>query len=213
MKLYMPHTLCNSKAKMIWFTSACPRDVKAREAAHKGYRSHPSAETHALYISSRNQAKSILKINKNGFINRKCQNLSNFNSSFFFWHLTNIIPNNITSSSFPPLLQPDGFTAVSSFSKAELFAQTFATNSILDDTRYIPPTPPRSDYFIRKIQILHYDVFHALSGLDSRKTYGSNGVSSVVLKNCAFELVPSLVKLFRLCLSTSTYPILQTTTL
>ena len=65
-------------------------------------------------------------------------------------------------SSFPLSLQPDGSTAISSFSKAELFTQTFATNSTLDDTGHIPSTPPPSDNFIPKIKILHYDVFHAL---------------------------------------------------
>ena len=48
--------------------------------------------------------------------------LSNSNASRDFWHLANNISNNFTSVSFPPLLQPDGPTAVSSFSKAELFA-------------------------------------------------------------------------------------------
>ena len=36
--------------------TACFRAVKDRETAHKRYRSHPSAETHALYISARNHA-------------------------------------------------------------------------------------------------------------------------------------------------------------
>ena len=40
----------------------------------------------------------------------------------------------------------------------------------------------------------------------SRKPYGQDGVSNVVLKRCASELAHCLVKLFRLCLSTSTYP-------
>ena len=58
------------------------------------------------------------------------------------------------------------------FCNSELFAQTFATNSTLDDTGHIPPTPRPSDYFIPKTKILPYEVFHALSGLDSRKAYG-----------------------------------------
>ena len=78
-------------------------------------------------------------------------------SSRGFWHLA----NNFTSSSFPPLLQPDSSTAIFSFSKAELFAQTLATNSTLDDTGHISSTP-FSDYFIPKFIILEYDVFHAL---------------------------------------------------
>ena len=60
MELYIPHSFSNTKAKKSWFNSACSRAVNNREAAHKWYRSHPSAETHALYIYARNHAKSIL---------------------------------------------------------------------------------------------------------------------------------------------------------
>ena len=57
-----------------------------------------------------------------------------------------------------------------------------------------------------KLKILKNDVFRALSGLDSRKAYGPDGIPPIVLKNCASVLTPCLVKLFRLCLSTSTFP-------
>ena len=155
------------------------------EVTHKWYRSHPSAKTHALYISACNHAKCICQLTKkNFFIHRKCQHLSNSNSSHDFWHLANNISNNFTSSSFPLLLKPDGPTAASSFSKSELFAQTFAANSTLHDTGHIPPTPPPSDYFIPIIKILHYDIFHALSGLDSWKAYGPDGAPRCSQKLC-----------------------------
>ena len=204
------------------------RAVKDREGAHKRFRSHPSAETHALYISARNHAKFILQLSKNSFINKNCQNLSNYNSLFHFWHLANNITNNFTSACFSPLIQPDGSTTVSFFSssKVELFAQTFATNSTLDDTGHILPIPPPSVYFIPKIKILHYDVFHALFGLDSRKTYGPDGVPPVVpvLPNslpawsnsfvCVSLLLPILLGgillPFNLSLKGVTAPILQT---
>ena len=58
---------------------------------------------------------------------------------------------------------------------------------------------------------LRYNFFimtshYALSSLDSRKSYGPDGIPPVVLKNCVSELSPCLVKFFRVCLSTSTYP-------
>ncbi len=56
------------------------------------------------------------------------------------------------------------------------------------------------------IKILKIEVFHALSGLNPRKAYGPDGVPPIVLKNCASVLTPCLVKLFHLCLSTSTFP-------
>ncbi len=56
------------------------------------------------------------------------------------------------------------------------------------------------------IKILKNDVLYALSGLNPRKAYGADGVPPIVLKNCASVLTPCLVKLFRLFLSTSTFP-------
>ena len=50
MESYIPHTFSNTKAKKPWLNSDCSRAVNDREAAHKRYRSHPSAEIHALYI-------------------------------------------------------------------------------------------------------------------------------------------------------------------
>ena len=102
--------------------------------------------------------------------------------------------------------QPDGSTAVSFISKTELFAQTFALNSTLDDSGLIPPSPPPSDIIMPLIKITYNEVFYALSGLDSRKACGPDGVPPIVLKNCASVLTPCLVKLFHLCLSTSTFP-------
>ena len=136
---------------------------------------------------------------------KKYQNLSISNSFRDFWHLANNISKNFTTSPFLHLLQPDGSTAVSSFSKAELIAQTFATNSTLDDKAHIPPTPPPFDYFILKTKRFHFDVFSALTGLDSRKYYGTDVVPPVVLKNYASESAHCLVKFNRLCFSTSTY--------
>ncbi len=135
-----------------------------------------------------------------------CQNLAFSNSSHDFWHLAKNISSNITLSSFPSLLNPDGSTAVSSISKAKLFSQTFSNNSTLDDSGHIPPTYSPSDSFMPVIKILSNELFYALSGLNPQKAYGPDGVHPIVLKNCAPVLTPCLVKLFRFCLSTSTFP-------
>ena len=206
MEAYIPHSFSNPKSSKPWFNAACSRAVRDREEAHKRRHNHPSPQTHELYISARNQAKSVLQLAKNSSIHRKCQNLSQSNSPRDFWHLANNISNNFSFSSFPPMTHPDGTTAISSVSKAELFAHTFANNSTLDDSGLAPPSPPPSDCFMPIVKVLRHDVFNALSGLDPRKACGPDGVPPIVLKNCASVLAPCLVKLFRLCLSTSTFP-------
>ena len=97
-ELYIPHIFSNTKAKKHWLNSACSRAVNDREMAYKRYRRYPSAVTHTLYIFTRNHAKSILVLTKNTFIDRKCQNPSNSDSSRDFWHLANNISNIFTSS-------------------------------------------------------------------------------------------------------------------
>ncbi len=57
------------------------------------------------------------------------------------------------------------------------------------------------------IKILPNDVFYALSGHNPQRAYGPDGVPPIVLKNCASVLTPCLVKVFCLCLSTSTFPL------
>ncbi|MPC19980.1 hypothetical protein E2C01_012909 [Portunus trituberculatus] len=64
----------------------------------------------------------------------------------------------LASSSFPSLFHPDSITAITSIFKAELFSQTFAYISTLDDSGFVPPSPPPSDYFMPSMKILHNDV-------------------------------------------------------
>ena len=56
------------------------------------------------------------------------------------------------------------------------------------------------------VRILRCDVCHALTGVNSRKVYGPDGVSPIVLKNCASVIASYLAKLFQLRLSTFAFP-------
>ena len=150
MKAYIPHSFSRSKPSKPWFNTACSRASHDREVAHKCYLSLPSRECHVLFISARNHAKSTLQLAKNSFIHRKCQNLSRSNSPRDFWHLAKNISNNFTSSSFSPLVQPDGTNAISSHLSLKLNSslKPLLKNSTLDDSEFVPPSPPLSDYFM-----------------------------------------------------------------
>ena len=58
MEAYIPHSFSQPKPSKPWFNTACSRAIHDREVAHKRYLSLPSPESHALYISARNHAKS-----------------------------------------------------------------------------------------------------------------------------------------------------------
>jgi hypothetical protein len=206
MEAYIPFSFSSTKTNKPWFNSACSRAIRCRDAAFRNYRRLQTPETHALYISSRNRAKSVLRDTKNSFLRRKCNNLAGSSSSRSFWHFAKNVNSNFASSSFPPLISSDGSTAVLPSTKAELFSETFASNSTLDDSGAIPSTPPPSNSFMPIIKISSKDVISALSELNTKKAYGPDGIPPAVLKTCASELAPCLGKLFRLCLSSSTFP-------
>jgi hypothetical protein len=207
MEAYIPFSFPSTKQNKPWFNSNCTQAIHRRDTAFRNYRRLLTPETHALYISARNLAKSTLRKTKDSFIRKKCNNLSGSTSSRSFWHFAKNVNSNFASSSFPPLINSDGSTAVLPSTKAELFAQTFASNSTLDESGNIPPpSPPPSNSVMSNIIISSKDVISALSNLNVRKAYGLDGVPPIVLKNCASVLSPCLGKLFRLCLSTSSFP-------
>ncbi len=62
-----------------------------------------------------------------------------------------------------------------------------------------------SDSTLLVIRILNTDVFYAFSVLTLHKAHWPDGLPPIVLKNCASVLTLCLVKIFRLCLLTSTF--------
>src|ERR1700755_3178855 len=206
MEAYIPYSFLSSKSNKPWFNSTYSRAIRRRDVTFTDYRRLQTPETHATYISSQNRAKSILRNTKNSFLRRKCYNLSGSSSSRSFWHFAKNVNSNFASSSFPPLISSDGTTGVLPSSEAELFAQTFASNLALNDSGAIPPPSTPCNSIMPKIRISSKDVISAHSELNTKKAYDPDGIHPVVLKTCASELAPCLGKLFRICLSTSTFP-------
>ncbi|MPC49863.1 hypothetical protein E2C01_043678 [Portunus trituberculatus] len=80
MEAYILHSFSQPKRSKSWFNTDCFRAKHEQEFVYKKYLSLPSPESHELYISAWNHAKYILRLTKNSFINKKCQNLSKSNS-------------------------------------------------------------------------------------------------------------------------------------
>ncbi len=173
-----------------------------RHSQNVAYLSLHTPANHDLYISARNRAKSVLRLTKYSYNNRKCQNLAFCNSSWFFWLLEKNISNTFTFSAFPPLLLPDDTTTVSSVSKAALFFQTFSNSTTLDDSGHIPQLISTLNILCLLLRFL----LMTFSTPSLALTLRPDGVPPIVVKSCASVLTPCLVKLFWLCISTSIFP-------
>ena len=205
MEAFIPYSLSISNSKP-WFNTACAKALSKKKKAFKHWCLFPSAASHRLYITARNHSNSVLRSCKSNFIKRKCSLLSSSNSGRPFWTLVKSLRHNLSSSSFPPLFRSDGSVATSPAEKANLFAEIFSSTSVLNDSGISPPVLPVSSPPMPAIKISNKDVTKVLNELKIHKASGPDGIPSIVLKNCASALAPVLGKLYRLCLSTCSFP-------
>ena len=206
MDAYVPSSVRSFSPSNPWFDRACSRAIQTREGAYQSWKSLPSPEMHANFISARNRCKAIIRKAKHSFIKRKCDRLTSTPTEKPFWSLAKNILNNFCNSNFPPLFKSDGSIANTPSEKANLFGSLFSSNSNLDDSNApLPQTLPLS-HPMPPIIISVQRVRRILLSLEIGKASGPDGIPARFLKDFADELSPVLCHLFRLILKTETYP-------
>ncbi len=206
MRTYIRHTVSTPHDKKLWFNHVCSHAIKDREIDYKRYMSPSTPETHTLYISARNCAKSILRLTKtlSSIENVKTLStpiplkISGISPKLFL--TTILLPLSHLSAILTAALLSPLFLKLNSLLILSLQTPLWTIQSMF--LQLIPPLT----HLCLLSKILKNDVFYVLSGLNTQKAYGPDGVPPIVPKNCAPVLTPCLVKHFRLCLSTSTFP-------
>ena len=189
-----------------WHNQACSQATSKKEEAYRSWKRSPSDENHFKYITARNKCKSTLRRTKRAFIKSKCNDLASSFSDKAFWSLFTEVSNNFCRSSFPPLCCSNGTVVSSPAEKANVFGLQFKENSTIDlSNAPIPQTLPLSNQ-MAPLNI-HYDLVRlVLIGLKTNKASGPDGISPRILKECASSLATPLVRLYRLCMVTKTFP-------
>ena len=206
MEAYIPSSSKTVSSHNPWFGRPCSEVIAARDRAYHAWNLSKSPDTHFAYISARNHCKAVLCKAKHSFILRKCANLSNSPKEKSFWSLAKNISNNFCKSTFPPLFRSDDTIAVAPTEKATLFGSLFSSNSALDDSNSPPPLEAPLSLPMTLPVISSRSVQKALLSLETSKAYGPDGIPPRVLKECAHQLAPVIARLFRLCLTTCTFP-------
>ena len=206
MEAYIPSSVKTFSPSNPWFDHSCSLAVQARERAYELYQASPSPQTHAAFNSARNHCKSQLRRAKASFRRRKADRLTSSPTEKSFWSLAKKISKNFCNSNFPSLIRSDGSVACSPTDKATLFGSLFSSNSTISDSNASePPTLPLSNP-IPSLIISTRKVRRVLRSLKMNKAPGPDGIPARFLKEFADELAPVLCRLFRLILTTSTYP-------
>jgi hypothetical protein len=153
MNVHVPHIDRFFSSRTPWFSPACARAVKSRDAAFRLYKRTLSPLSHANFIILRNRCKTITRNAKRSFIIGKCDLLVNESSGKSFWSLYKNISSNFCKSSIPPLINTDNDALASSpLEKAELLGASFAANSTITPGPHPPPpthpshSPPQTSH-------------------------------------------------------------------
>ena len=193
--------------KPSWFNKSCNQAQKEKNSKFQLYRNNDCLENHLSYIKARNHYKTIINSSKQTFDSKIRNKIMSFpNNSKSFWSLTKLINQNFSNSLFPSLVTPHGSVISSSYEKAELFAQQFATNSTINPPNTQLPSIPKVNSRMRNIKFKSNHVHEILSKLKTNKATGPDQIPAIVLKKCAHELSPVLTKLFQTSHSLGVFP-------
>ena len=129
-----------------------------------------------------------------------------------WWTLVKEQQGLITHSRIPVLNKADGTLARTSQEKAEVFAAQFSGKmSVPDPNRPTPNLDPRCMDRLDSIDINEDEVRRLLKKVNTKKATGPDEISPHLLKKCASELAKPLMRIFRACVRTQTWPTLWKT--
>ena len=191
----------------MWFNSQCAKAVKHKNHRVKQLKLHQTPHSRALFVLARNLCSKTINHAKTSFVKRINDKIaSSQTGSHSFWSLAKVVSQNVYHSSFPPLKNNSGSASCTPSSRANLFTSTFALNSNLYDHDFQPPLYPTSTITMSLIKFSTRKVRKALLQLNTAKSSGPDGIPAIVIKSCASELAPVLIKLFQLSYHLGIFP-------
>ena len=108
----------------------------------------------------------------------------------------------------PAVLRHEGRSATSDDQKAHLLNACFCSKFTQpsDPGEPFPPCQEAAIGTLNSLEVSPFRVSAILSSLDKTKSSGADGLSSMVLLQCADTLAIPLTKIFTKCISSGTYP-------
>ena len=107
----------------------------------------------------------------------------------------------------PPLQKEDGTCASKLEEKLEVLGHYFASKmKVRECEREVPDVPLKTSHTLSTITVTENTVKEVLLTLDSSKAAGPDDICPVLLQNCAAELSPVFVELFKNCFKEKTWP-------
>ena len=188
--------------KPAWFNSNLNKLVKRRDKLSKLTLKTQSTLLRQEYCKVRNKVSETSKKLYSDFVNNLIGNLKFSTKPFYRF----IKSKRTDFSPLPPLQSNNGMGYASSDSdKADClnkyFASVFTTENVTNIPAVTTTYPSMCD-----IEVSVTGVQKLLAGLDTNKSMGPDGLSPIILKECASEISPMLTFIFNQSLKSGILP-------
>ena len=137
-----------------------------------------------------------------------CDSLNDCRNGRRWWQTVKCVLGKGSDQSYPPILNDLDQSYVSnSRDKATLFNNFFLSHCDIDLTNArLPNRNANPDVLLDNICASTNEVYELIQSLDVNKSMGHDGISARMLKSAGLAIVPSLTRLFNLCLSEGKFP-------
>ena len=188
-----------------WFDGEVRQALKAKQKAFRKKKSDPTTENTLLFKTARTAFKHIARAKYIDYLSSLAADVGN--NPKRFW---SFVKNRSKRHALPSVLQNEttGEDASNPSRKASLLMDYFQSvyTPTSDDAR---EKPPLQSYNLDAMPVIHIsdsEVLHELSKLDASKASGPDNLSCLLLKSYADIFHGPLAHLFRMALSSGTYP-------
>ena len=197
--------------KIPWMSSTIEQVIKEKRAAFRRFKRDPSSANRAEFNQLRNKVTHLLRKAARAHatsLHRQTRLQPCPASSSSFWEHMKSVTGKVKSTVIPDLHGPSTVASTDA-AKASLLNSFFADQTVLSgadsavpDESSIPANPNE----FTSLHCTPSEVYRILSSLDCRKAPGLDGITPLLLRECASGISVSLALLFNRSFSEGQFP-------
>ena len=189
-----------------WYTSSLRLMKRKLLRLFRKFKMVKSEQKWEAYRKFRNEYQHALDKAEENYNNSLTDSLKNCKNSRGWWCTVKHLLGKGLFRSLPPIETTNNSFITDNKEKASAFNDFFISHSNIDTTNAQLPSENFIEEKLVSLTVSEQEVLDLLKSLDTSKATGPDGISPKLLFEAGHSIVPSLTKLFNLCLSTCRVP-------
>lgn len=190
-----------------WYTSRLRLMKRKLLRIYRKFKKNTTDNNWENYRQARNEYQYALDVAENHYKSSLTNSLSGNKNSKSWWRTVKNILGKGSFRSYPPMKYNNSWITDCK-EKADTFNHLFLSNCDVDTSSATLPDCSSIDEIptLESITATEQEVLDLLLSLDVSKATGPDGIGPKLLREAGYAIVPSLTRLFNICLNSSKFP-------